>query len=68
MAIDRMNKFEKENYIAHSSEVVLPPPTHNYMARLSPVRRHSPAKEYVIARRSVSPHRNLGSSPLTTSL
>ena len=56
MAIDRAHHFvEKENMMAAS-----------HMARLSPVRRHSPQREFIIARRSVSPHKR--ESPMRSSL
>lgn len=55
MAIERVHHFDKENMMAAT-----------HMARLSPVRRHSPQREFIIARRSVSPHKR--DSPLRSSL
>ena len=55
IAIDRVHHMEKENLMAST-----------YVGRLSPVRRHSPQREYIIARRSVSPHKR--DSPMRSSL
>ena len=57
IAHDRFNRLEKENYIMRSSEVV-PSAAQVYAGRYSPNRRQSPVREYIIARRSVSPMRN----------
>lgn len=55
IVMDRVQRFEKENIMAAA-----------YGGRLSPVRRHSPQREFAIVRRSVSPHKR--DSPLRSSL
>ena len=55
IAIDRVHRFEKENFMATT-----------YAGRLSPVRRQSPPREFTNYRRSVSPIKR--DSPLRSSL
>ena len=53
--IERYNRIEKENFIKRTSDLGL---ISSHAARLSPGRRHSPIREIIVNRKSLSPRRD----------